>query len=762
MPNYLYNGVELPAFPEWNKSENPYVVLCHYIPSDTYYLYIGRGRPFYSTGDTSGINKGSNFFAIASACYDLEDGTWVLKYSYINQLAGISLDSGNTSIIYTNADVLNDSGAVYIAAGTTTDPNMPTQPADPVLPIPRGVTHCWYNDKKFAVLTEWDIRVYPYVFLCDRALGVDEVIASRYPLKYKESAHGGLHINNHYETNEDSWGPWSVPGISGTENGTQIWANYDMYDGNGVLQLAASALVPDGEPVPDPDEPDTSESFVTFSSKDAFTIATYNATKNWDGTLYYSTNAAAWNEWDGTSAIASAQHGVDQRIYMRGIGNTKVTGGGANSKKQRWLLTGNNIYCNGNIESLLDYKTVLSGEHPAMAVYCYAYMFYGCTSIVSSPELPAPTLTVNCYWRMFASCSSLTKAPKLPATTLANSCYYDMFSGCASLETLPVLPATTLANSCYFGMFYGCSKIKLSSTKNDSYQTEYRIPANGKGTVGTDSLANMFNNTGGTFASTPAINTTYYTSNQVVNDEPDMPEFAIIPTSDYKEACDFIRSKSGKTEPIVSGNLRAEIEGIAGDHSIEDKLIEGTITEYQNDRISNIGKYAFSGRKKLSRVIMPNVTDIDEFAFHLCESLEYLDVLKVRNIGQHAFSNCTKINNIYLPLLEKVNMYIFHMCSNLKKVDLPSATFISGQAFAGCYVLNTLILRSENMVQLQNQYVFMYSALEDGAGYIYVPRALVDTYRTADYWNAFENQFRALEDYTVDGTITGELDPNKI
>lgn len=49
-----------------------------------------------------------------------------------------------------------------------------------------------------------------------------------------------------------------------------------------------------------------------------------------------------------------------------------------------------------------------------------------------------------------------------------------------------------------------------------------------------------------------------------------------------------------------------------------------------------------------------------------------------------------------------------------------------------------------------------------GTGYIYVPRALVDTYKAATNWSTIADQFRALEDYTVDGTITGELDESKI
>ena len=46
--------------------------------------------------------------------------------------------------------------------------------------------------------------------------------------------------------------------------------------------------------------------------------------------------------------------------------------------------------------------------------------------------------------------------------------------------------------------------------------------------------------------------------------------------------------------------------------------------------------------------------------------------------------------------------------------------------------------------------------------YIYVPAALVDSYKVATNWSTYEAKFRALEDYTVDGTTTGDLDETKI
>ena len=95
--------------------------------------------------------------------------------------------------------------------------------------------------------------------------------------------------------------------------------------------------------------------------------------------------------------------------------------------------------------------------------YCYAFMFYGCYSLVNAPELPATTLTEGCYEGMFGFCL-ITATPTLPATTLADSCYYNMFSECAGLTTAPELPATILTERCYAAMFWGCSSLTVLPT----------------------------------------------------------------------------------------------------------------------------------------------------------------------------------------------------------------------------------------------------------------------------------------------------------
>ena len=200
------------------------------------------------------------------------------------------------------------------------------------------------------------------------------------------------------------------------------------------------------------------KSYLTFSSPNSFTLVVNDATKHWDGTLEYFASDKTWTVWDGTTTLSAIADDGEYVLYLRGTGNTVITGVSINTPYS-WVLIGTDIKCIGNIENLLDYATVASGEHPTMENYCYNAMFYGCTSLTQAPALPATTLASYCYEYMFQGCTSLTKAPALPATTLASNCYNSMFFSCTSLTQAPALPATTLASYCYNGMFKGCTSL---------------------------------------------------------------------------------------------------------------------------------------------------------------------------------------------------------------------------------------------------------------------------------------------------------------
>ena len=200
------------------------------------------------------------------------------------------------------------------------------------------------------------------------------------------------------------------------------------------------------------------KSYLTFSSPNSFTLAAEMATKYWAGTLEYFASDRTWTTWDGTAPLSSVDKDGEYVLYLRGTGNTALSYHNETEDIYTgWVINGTDVRCNGNIETLLDYATVETGQHPAMANFCFSSLFSGCAALTQAPSLPATTLAVGCYSGMFVYCTGLAKAPALPATTLVAGCYDEMFAGCTSLTQAPALPATTLAEQCYFLMFQNCT-----------------------------------------------------------------------------------------------------------------------------------------------------------------------------------------------------------------------------------------------------------------------------------------------------------------
>lgn len=164
--------------------------------------------------------------------------------------------------------------------------------------------------------------------------------------------------------------------------------------------------------------------------------------------LEYSDNNADWHPCE---VDLKMPFGNGSKLYLRGYGNNVED----ESHMIGHIILGDNtkVVCTGNIMTLLDY------ENPPMEIRrpgCFYWLFWGCTSLVKAPELPALDLAERCYSYMFSHCSSLEHAPALPATKLFLGCYAGMFQNCESLTTAPDLPSLELEDLCYSYMFAGC------------------------------------------------------------------------------------------------------------------------------------------------------------------------------------------------------------------------------------------------------------------------------------------------------------------
>lgn len=175
----------------------------------------------------------------------------------------------------------------------------------------------------------------------------------------------------------------------------------------------------------------------------------------------------------------------------------------------------------------------------------------------------------------------------------------------------------------------------------------------------------------------------------------------------------------------------------------------------------------FNNSPALRSVSLPNLSALGTYVagmFCDCKSLTNVNMPKAPRVGSW-FERCSSLKEVTFPLASSVDGGAFRDATALRIVDLPVCVTINGgYTFSGDLALKAIILRSETMCTLASvSNVFNNSGIANGTCYVYVPRELLPQYASASNWSTFGSSiFRALEDYTVDGTITGALDEDKI
>lgn len=243
-------------------------------------------------------------------------------------------------------------------------------------------------------------------------------------------------------------------------------AEYNTYI-NGTPDLPNVSLTLDNNEVHYNKKPDYAKEYLTFVALESgtFTLTVpANVTSTYMTSVSYSTDDGA--NWTTTTidntlqTITTPTINAGDKVLWKGEGKQMY---GSN-----FSSTGN-FNVSGNIMSML-YGDNFENQtfFPSTSTYPYVSdsnfkrLFLNCTKVISANnlKLPATTLTSDCYWEMFYGCTSLTTSPELPATTIGTRCYNDMFKNCTSLITAPtILPATIFKGYCYNGMFQGCTAL---------------------------------------------------------------------------------------------------------------------------------------------------------------------------------------------------------------------------------------------------------------------------------------------------------------
>lgn len=215
---------------------------------------------------------------------------------------------------------------------------------------------------------------------------------------------------------------------------------------------------------------------------------------------------------------------------------------------------------------------------------------------------------------------------------------------------------------------------------------------------------------------------------------------------------------------------------IMGEEELINALLEGTLTgDFCDNTLKTIGGFGLSNQQ-IQSVNCPLVETLGAGAFYNCDNLTDVNLPSAYDFSAgEAFNSCDSLSKIVLPSATHIGRRTFGNMGRLKIIDLPALELCEFQSFSACSQLIAIAIRSSNVaVARRSDFIEVscyhfhgtvnatYNPNGEKDGYFYVPKALIEDYKVATNWTTYDDRFRALEDFTVDGTITGELDESKI
>ena len=109
--------------------------------------------------------------------------------------------------------------------------------------------------------------------------------------------------------------------------------------------------------------------------------------------------------------------------------------------------------------------------------------------------------------------------------------------------------------------------------------------------------------------------------------------------------------------------------------------------------LKTIGDYGLA-YTNTSSLDFPSLESIGEYAFYNCNNLTECTSETLKTIGTYAFDSCRKLKNVDLPYVTELKNYVFRICYELESVNLPLVTKIGDYCFAYDFVLRAIDLRS--------------------------------------------------------------------
>lgn len=257
-------------------------------------------------------------------------------------------------------------------------------------------------------------------------------------------------------------------------------------------------------------------------------------------------------------------------------------------------------------------------------------------------------------------------------------------------------------------------------------------------------------------------------------------------------------------------DLTVVYDEIVGHQWLLNQYLDDKLDDYSIAGITKIASYALYTRH--GNVYFPDVISVERYAFNrftFNDGFILRDGLpRVQTIAAFAFQYCNLLG-IDSGTLSSITGESCFYSSGAKYIYLPNLTTISGRrSFMNCDSLEYAIIPKAQSNAVNIDSIFLgatslkylevsfnlntntsqavpYNSLEhlvlrktsgiitidnrktnDVVINVYVPRDLISTYQSATNWSTYYANgvvvFKALEDYTIDGTVSGRFDYDKI
>lgn len=206
-------------------------------------------------------------------------------------------------------------------------------------------------------------------------------------------------------------------------------------------------------------------------------------------------------------------------------------------------------------------------------------------------------------------------------------------------------------------------------------------------------------------------------------------------------------------------------EGNKETFAVFKNIFNGTAVEISPEDMEGITRIPpsfWSNNNILQSFVMPDsIISIGGSAFYWASITHCVLSNNIKTMSTHAFSRCYNLNwgDLILPeALEYLDEYAFWYNRGIKSIVLPaSISYLGKEVFAHCTNLEWVACRAVTPPSAESRLFY-----DTKLSALFVPRDSLDEYKNATNWSLYGDYMLPLEDYTVDGTITGAIDPDRI